>query len=174
MRFFQAVIEAILTGEVHILDSLILYPDQINALHSVPLGDSRLHNLWVQSITINKDACHVTLIQMLSFWYAPWTLDVLDLLHKRGADPNTQDESGQTSLHTAVQAGAWAHRLLSRILDERSMPTIKDCFIDPRTRFLRACFHSGNKTLKTVIQAMRALHITIRDAKIPNQAPAQT
>jgi ankyrin repeat protein len=145
-----ALIDTILRGKVETLDHLILYADQINALYQVPLQDNRLSQTLVESRIVPKNDYHATPLHMMSFLETPWSLDVVDLLHKHGANLNFQDDLGRTPLHTAVQAGAWLHRRLSDIVDQRSMPTIDNGIINPRTPFLKLCQSLGGEVFRSI------------------------
>jgi hypothetical protein len=157
------LIDTILRGKVATLDRLILYADQINALYQVPLHNKRFNLTLAGSGIIPKYDFHATPLHMMSFLQAPWSLDVVDLLHKHGANLNFQDDLGRTPLCTAVQAGAWLYRRLSDMVYQRSMPTIDKGIINPRTPFLELC-RSRDATLRDAIQAMDKPCIVISSA----------
>jgi hypothetical protein len=158
------VLESILQGDIHALRRLILYADQINALYSLPRHDPRLDYNQGQLAAFPEEERRATLLQMISFLKTESKAAVLSLLLKSGADPNCRDNSGRTSLHTAVKIGARAHSLLFKLVEDRTEPTIQDVF-EARTPLLRFCHDLGVNPLKVgvknVIHACTGIFIVV-------------
>ena len=122
-----AVFETVLQGDQEALDTLILYADQTNTLYPLPRDEPRLDLRLLDAMNSHERCCDVALLQIFSTSKAMSKLDMLALLVKRGADPNTKDCSGQTSLHTAVRAGSKAYAIALGLVEKETEPKIQDC-----------------------------------------------
>jgi hypothetical protein len=158
------VLESILQGNIHALRRLILYADQINALYLLPRHDPRLEYDPGQLTAFPEEEWRATLLQVISFLKTESKSAMLSLLLKSGADPNCRDNSGRTSLHTAVKTGARAHALLFKLVEDRTEPTIQDAF-EARTPLLRFCHDLDVNLLKTgaknIIHACTGIFIVV-------------
>lgn len=130
------VLEAIARVDIDMLGELILEADQINAPYPVPRHDIRFNQNFVLSPFFGHATEHLNLSQLASLLSSPRRLDVLDLLHKHGADPNCREASGRTALHMAVLMGSLARTLLQEAVEDLVAVRINNSFIIPGTELL--------------------------------------
>jgi ankyrin repeat protein len=134
------VLEAIARVDIDMLGELILEAAQINAPYPVPRNDIRFNQNFVLSPFFGHATEHLNLSQLASLLSSPRRLDVLDLLHKHGADPNCQEASGRTALHMAVLMGSLARTQLQEAVEDLVAVRINNSFIIPGTELL-GLFH---------------------------------
>lgn len=134
------VLEAIARVDIDVLGELILEADQVNAPYPVPRHDIRFNQNFVHSPFFGHATEHLNLSQLVGLLSSPRRLDVLDLLHKHGADPNCLKASGRTALHMAVLMGSLARTLLQEAVEDLVAVRINNSFIIPGTELL-GLFH---------------------------------
>ncbi|KAE8445546.1 hypothetical protein EG329_013310 [Mollisiaceae sp. DMI_Dod_QoI] len=125
------VLEAVARADTTSLGALILEPDQINELYPIPQQDARFDQNLIHSPIVGHTTKHLGLLHLVSLLPGPERLDVLDLLHKHGADPNYLDDSGSTALHMAVRIGALARTQCEEVVEDLVALRLHSKFITP-------------------------------------------
>ena len=131
-----AVLQSMLQGDESRLDQLILFPNQVNITYAIPSGvssDLLLSNS--QRPEGSPGHAEATLYQILLSSEQRSTLDLLHLLHRRGANPNSKDRFNQTALHTAVELAGKLGAVIWKLIEEQSKPYVHDFARDTQQTF---------------------------------------